>query len=71
MLTDQQEMAYFISGLREPLRANVRAQNPTNLSSTIALARIYEGKSQEIKKGPITTAQFVCKEEPSCEHTGL
>lgn len=32
LLTNKQETACFISGLKEPLRANVRAQNPTNLS---------------------------------------
>ena len=38
VLTDKQETACFISGLREPLRANVKAQNPSNLSTTISLA---------------------------------
>ena len=50
--TDKQETTCFISGLREPLQANVRAQNPTTLSSVIFFARIYEGKNQEGKKGP-------------------
>ena len=38
LLIDQQETTCFISGLKEPLRANVRAQNPSSLSSAIALA---------------------------------
>ena len=45
-------MSYFISGLRKLLQGDVRAQNPITLSSAISLARIYEGKSQEGKKGP-------------------
>ena len=49
-LTDKKEMTYFISGLRELLWADVRAQNPTTLSTAISLARIYEGKNQEGKR---------------------
>ena len=52
LLKDQQETTCFINGLKEPLRSDVRAQNPNNLSSTIALARIYKGKSQEARRGP-------------------
>ena len=51
-LTDQLEMACFLRGLKEMLRADVQAQNPTKLSSAIAMGRIYEGKAQEGKKGP-------------------
>ena len=51
VLTNKQKTACFISGLMEPLRADVRAQNLTTLSSTIALARIYEGKNQEGRNG--------------------
>ena len=52
MLTNKQKTACFISGLIEPLRADVRAQNLTNLSTAISLACIYEGKSLEIKRRP-------------------
>ena len=44
-------MACFINGLREPFRADVRAQNPTTSSVAISLARIYEGNNQEGKMG--------------------
>ena len=50
-LTDKQKMACFISSLREPLPADVRAQNPTALFVAISLGRIYEGKSLEGKRG--------------------
>ena len=38
MLMDKLETTYFISGFREPLRADVLAQNPTTLSLAIFLA---------------------------------
>ena len=50
ILTDKQETTCFISGLREPLRVDVRVQNPTSMSSAIGLAQIYEGKTSEVKK---------------------
>ena len=50
-LTDKQKTICFINGLREPLRADLQAQNPTTISLAISLARIYEGKNQEGKKG--------------------
>lgn len=49
-LTDKQEAACFISGLKDGLRADVRAQNPQNLSAAIGLARNYELKAQEIRR---------------------
>ena len=51
-LTNKQKMTCFISGLRELLWADVRAQKPTTISSKISLAWIYDGKNQEVKKGP-------------------
>ena len=50
VLTDEQETTCFISGLKEPLQADVRAQHLNTLSSAIALAHIYEGKILEVKK---------------------
>ena len=50
-LIDLQETACFLSGLKESIRADVRAQSPTTLSTAISLARIYESKSQEVKRG--------------------
>ena len=51
-LTDQKETACFLSGLKETLRVDVPAQNPSTLSSAISLAQIYEGKVQDGKNGP-------------------
>ena len=50
VLIDEQETTCFISGLREPLRDDVRAQHPTTLPFSISLAQVYEGKSLEAKK---------------------
>ena len=44
-LTDKQEAECFISGLKDGLRADVRVQNPQNLSAAIGLARTYELKA--------------------------
>ena len=84
LLTNKQETACFISGLKEPLRAYVRAQNPTNLSTTISLAYIYKGKSLEVKKGPtefkpmtytkkspVTSSEIVKNECPMSRFTPL
>lgn len=49
-MTDKQETTCFVSGLKESLWADVRAQHPKNLSSAISLARIYEGKNLEVKR---------------------
>ena len=46
-LTDKQEAKCCISGLKDGLRADVRVQNPQNLSAAIGLARTYELKAQE------------------------
>ena len=50
-LTDLQETTYFLGGLKESIRVDVRAQNPIAFSSAISLACIYEGKNQEVKQG--------------------
>ena len=52
-LTDLQETVCFLSGLKESIWADVRAQNPTTLSAATSLARIYESKNQEVKRGYI------------------
>lgn len=45
ILTDKQEVSLFISGLKEALRANVKAHSPVSLSAAISLARIFERRS--------------------------
>ena len=49
-LTDKQEAECFISRLKDGLRADVRVQNPQNLSVAIGLARTYELKAQEVRR---------------------
>ncbi|KAJ0076960.1 hypothetical protein Patl1_35311 [Pistacia atlantica] len=48
-LTDKQEVECFISGLKQGIRADVRVQNPQNLTTAIGLARTYETKAQEVR----------------------
>lgn len=54
VLCVEQETTCFISGLRELIQADVRAQRPSTLSSAIGLARIYEGDIRRRTNGPIT-----------------
>ena len=50
VLTDEQEATCFVSGLKESLQADVRAQHLKTFSSAISLACIYEGKNLEVKR---------------------
>nr|DAD39879.1 TPA_asm: hypothetical protein HUJ06_014202 [Nelumbo nucifera] len=54
-LIDKQEAECFISELKDGLRADVRVQNPQNLSTAIGLARTYELKAQEVRRSINTT----------------
>lgn len=42
-------MGYFISGLKENIRADVQACTPVTLSAAIGLARLYEARNNSIQ----------------------
>ncbi|KAK6918453.1 Retrotransposon gag domain [Dillenia turbinata] len=45
-LTEQQQISCFVSGLKEAIRADVRATNPQSLPHAASLARLFETKHQ-------------------------
>ena len=51
-LIDKQEVECFINGLKDGLRADVRIQNPQNLSSAIGLARWTQSLGSEASNQP-------------------
>ena len=54
-LTDKQKTTCFINGLREPLRADLQAQNPTTISLAISRPEYMRGKLRKEKKGTSPT----------------
>ena len=58
LLIDKQETACFISELKKPLRADVRAQNPTNLPTTISLVVFMKEKAWKSREGPLNSSPW-------------
>ncbi|KAF5460502.1 hypothetical protein F2P56_020366 [Juglans regia] len=50
-LSEEQQVGCFVSGLKEAIRIDVQACNPTSLSATIGLARLYESRMHDQRKG--------------------
>ena len=50
-LSDEQQVGCFVSGLKEGLRVDVQACNPTSLSAAMGLARLYESRLHDQRKG--------------------
>ncbi|GJZ38911.1 organic solute transporter OST-alpha [Tanacetum coccineum] len=51
-LPQDHQVSGFVSGLSDSIRTEVQANCPTNLSTAISLARLYEAKNQSQQKLP-------------------
>jgi hypothetical protein len=49
-LTPSQQVSCFVSGLKEPIKADVLAERPNTLTSPISLARLYEARHLALRK---------------------
>jgi hypothetical protein len=49
-LPSTRQVSCFVSGLRENVKADVLAGRPTDLTTAIGLARLYEARNQSLRK---------------------
>lgn len=48
LLTQEQKIELYISGLKDYISIEVELQNPSNLATTMSLSRLYEHKSNSL-----------------------
>ncbi|GJU54013.1 uncharacterized protein Tco_1227727 [Tanacetum coccineum] len=64
-LPQDRQVSCFVSGLSDSIHTEVQANCPTNLSTAISLARLYEAKTQSQRKFAPGKSSFQTVKQPS------
>ncbi|GJT75486.1 MAK10-like protein [Tanacetum coccineum] len=64
-LPQDRQVSCFVSGFKDSVRTEVQANCPTNLSTAISVARLYEAKTQSQRKSATGKSLFQTLKQPT------
>ncbi|KAK0571896.1 hypothetical protein LWI29_023257 [Acer saccharum] len=64
-LPQAQQVSCFISGLRDTIRTDIQANRPTDLTSAIGLARLYEARDLAHKPSKVLSTHSEAQNDPA------